>query len=436
MRSPDSGPRGRAEKGLRATAVLLLAALLWGAFAPAPRPRGRAALPVGPGLATALADWAAAPPADTLAVLADTVPDQRLMDQLVALRHAGTAVTWVDGGVPATALVLERVADPEGGVRVLVAAPANARVVVLDALGAVDTLRVSGGGASALLRAVAGEVRASVGAQTAEADAPESLGLRHLAVLGRAGWESKFIIAALEERGWSVDARLGVAPGIDVTQGSPVLLDTARFAAAIVLDSLPERDAAGVAGYVESGGGLILGPRGARTPALAALAPGRMGPEVRASSLSFAAVSPRRALPFFPLTPLRGDAVVLEASEGRVAAAARRVGAGRVVQLGYEETWRWRLGGGEDAPEAHRAWWAAVVASAAYRPSVTGERTSVARSSAAPRAAIFAAFGAPVGAGGAGAPRSPLRLPYQIAVMLLLLVLLAEWGSRRLRGAP
>ncbi len=430
--------------------MLLLAALLWGSLAPAPRARGRSAVRVGGGLGAALDAWTAAPPADTLMLLADTVPVARLLARLAALRRAGTAVTWADGGVPATAIALERVADPEGGVRALVAAPPGTRIVLADPFGAMDTLRPAAGGASALLASGESEVRAAVGAQSVEAGAPESLALRHLVVLGRAGWESKFTIAALEERGWTVDARLAVAPGIEVVQGTPAALDTARTAAVVVLDSLPAADGARVAAFALSGGGLVLSPSGARTPALAALAPARQGPEIRAATLAFASASPRRALSFFPLQ-LRGDALPLEARDGRVAAAARRAGAGRVVEVGYEETWRWRLGGGTEAPEAHRAWWAAVVASAAYRP-VTGRGAGSAPgragdgdpvrgagadlSRAAPRAAIFGALGAPAPAG-APTPTPPRpRVPSGLAAGIVLALLLVEWGSRRLRGAP
>lgn len=460
--APARGPRDgadlaavrhRAERGVRAAALLLLAALLWGSLAPAPRARGRAAVRMGGGLGAALDAWTLAPPADTLQLLADTAPDARFLDRLAALRRAGTAVTWADGGVPATAIALERAPDPEGGVRALVAAPAGTSVVLRDPFGAMDTLRSAAGGVSALLAPGESDVRAVVGTQGATAGAPDSLVLRHLVVLGRAGWESKFTVAALEERGWSVDARLAVAPGIEVVQGSPAALDTARAAAVIVLDSLPAADGARVAAFVGRGGGLVLSPSGARTPALAAIAPARAGREVRAATLAFTAASPRRALSFFPLA-LRADAVPLEARDGRVTAAARRAGAGRVVELGYEETWRWRLGGGAQAPEAHRAWWAAVVAGAAYRPAVRrGAGSSPGRSvngaavahgagadlaRAAPRAAIFSALGPPTAevtsSTGGTIPRP--RVPSGLAAGIVLALLLVEWGSRRLRGAP
>ena len=82
--------------------------------------------------------------------------------------------------------------------------------------------------------------------------------------------------------------------------------------------------------------------------------PGRAGPRIAAASLSFASTTPRRALGFFPIVALASDAVPLESRDGRVIAAARRAGAGRVVQLGYDDTWRWRLAGTGDAPAAHR----------------------------------------------------------------------------------
>ena len=53
-----------------------------------------------------------------------------------------------------------------------------------------------------------------------------------------------------------------------------------------------------------------------------------------------------------PATPCRSRRATAASS-----LAARRAGAGRVVQLGYDETWRWRLAGSGDAPTAHRDYW-------------------------------------------------------------------------------
>jgi hypothetical protein len=104
---------------------------------------------------------------------------------------------------------------------------------------------------------------------------------------------------------------------------------------------------------------------------------------------------------------------------------------GRVVQLGYDETWRWRLAGTGDAPAAHREYWSSVVSAAAYRATspVAAARTS----DAAPLASLYSDL---------GAPSAPRAVPLAIGAGLhwwmfvaLALLLLAEWTSRRLRGA-
>jgi hypothetical protein len=165
-------------------------------------------------------------------------------------------------------------------------------------------------------------------------------------------------------------------------------------------------------------------------PALRAIAPGRAGARVPAVSISFASATPRRALGFFPVLSLASDAVALESRDGRIAAAARRVGAGRVVQLGYDETWRWRLAGTGDAPAAHRDYWSSVVAAAAYRATT---RAAATLDDAAPLASLHAALGEPTAARGTPAFVGA-RLPWWMLAALAAL-LLAEWGSRRLRGA-
>jgi hypothetical protein len=125
--------------------------------------------------------------------------------------------------------------------------------------------------------------------------------------------------------------------------------------------------------------------------------------------------------------------VPLESRDGRVIAAARRAGAGRVVQLGYDETWRWRLAGTGDAPAAHRDYWSAVVSAASYRATKPIESAAARAGDAAPLASLYADL---------GAPSAPHAAPLHIGAgvrwwmfALLALLLLAEWGSRRLRGA-
>src|SRR6185503_3060787 len=56
--------------------------------------------------------------------------------------------------------------------------------------------------------------------------------------------------------------------------------------------------------------------------------------------------------------------------------AARRVGAGRVVQSGYQDTWRWRMAGGDESVRDHRKWWSGLVSGVAYAPPLPRNSTS------------------------------------------------------------
>ncbi|MDQ6830924.1 MAG: hypothetical protein M3081_18830, partial [Gemmatimonadota bacterium] len=140
--------------------------------------------------------------------------------------------------------------------------------------------------------------------------------------------------------------------------------------------------------------------------------------------------APRRALAFWALVPKRASAVPLEARDGHIAVAAQREGAGRVVQIGYEDTWRWRMSGDESAPAAHRAWWSALVSSAAYRAAIAIAAPSA---DAAPLAHLVAALGPPSALPNESkAPANPgIRAWLIVAAVMLLL---AEWASRRMRG--
>jgi hypothetical protein len=138
------------------------------------------------------------------------------------------------------------------------------------------------------------------------------------------------------------------------------------------------------------------------------------------------------------------DAIVLErranAISGPVMVAARRVGIGRVAQIAYDESWRWRMEGAAGALEAHRGWWSSMVASVAHASPATGDSlpqaaaASESTADAAPLAHLYDALGEPTPAPPAGAPA---HLPRDTRWFLpvILLALLLEWSSRRLRGA-
>ncbi|MEZ4413863.1 MAG: hypothetical protein R2910_12820 [Gemmatimonadales bacterium] len=334
---------------------------------------------------------------------------------------------WSNAGIAPIGLEVEPKRDPAGGVLVRLAGSAGDTVALADALGPLDRTSIGvGGGATVRLPPVAGAVRASLGPTTAWAESDTASTHRRILLLGTAGWEARFVARALEERGWVVDARYAVAPRIDVRQGEPMPLDTASHAAVVVLDSTANRLAGAIAGFVRSGGGLVVaGDAGA---SVGRLAPGGMaGPVRHATALAFEQADPRRALAYVELRPLSPGAVTLETREDRPVVAARRVGAGRVVGVGYRDTWRWRMQGGEGSVAAHRAWWADLVAGVAYAPLSTGHAGD-----GAPLASLVDALGPPSSL----PPARPLRTPvYPWLVAALTLCLLLEWTSRRLRGA-
>jgi hypothetical protein len=383
-------------------------------------------------LESALAAWTLAPEPTSVHVTAAVAPAAREREWLRALARAGVRVSWSSDSIPATAIEVAARSDPAGGVRAYLAAPVGTRAILSDAVGLIDTIAIAPGANALSLPVTAGALDLLVREQHARAAAPDSVLPRQIVVLGRAGWEGKFIMAALEERGWKVSSRLRVGPNVFVTQGAPLALDTAHTSAVIALDSSAASYAGAIVAFERSGGGVVLAGDAPLAASLRALAPGRAGTRVGAASLSFASDTPRRALGFFPIVALASDAVPLESRDGRVIAAARRVGAGRVVQLGYDETWRWRLAGAGDAPAAHRGYWATVVSAAAYRATKAASSAEPV-GDAAPLASLYADLGAPSTPRAAALSITPGLRWWMFA--LLALLLLAEWTSRRLRGA-
>jgi hypothetical protein len=430
MRSRDNAVRIAIERILRVLTLLVVALAAWNATkstseAP-PQMSDNAEL------RESLARWtAAAPPRVHLSL--DVAPNGEERAWLRALRRAGTPVTWGGDAIRPLALEVAPVADPRGGTMLWLVAPTGSHIALADAIAPIDTVVAQAGGAMALAPATTGRLTMGVASQGASASPRDSIVPRRVLVLGRASWEAKFVITALEEAGRRVDARLTIAPGVEVVQGAATAPDTARHAAVVALDAPSASAASAITRYVRTGGGLILAGASASAASLSAIAAGRVGARTRPSSVAFAEDTPRRALAFLAIVP-RADAIVLEDRDGRVAAAARRVEAGRVVQLGYDETWRWRLGGGARSLEAHRAWWSALVSSVAHRAVV--ELPLDPRDDDAPRARLVDALGAPL-AQVDSTPTRALWMPSPALLFALVsALLLAELASRRLRGAP
>lgn len=435
MPSPADRTRVAAEWLARATGIIALGLLLWSVTRPVvPPPAVRFE---GADLDASLAEWTRRRPADSVHLELAALPDARSRAWLLALRRTGIEVTWRAPGVSSLVIAAEPLADPRRRARVSVAAPGGAVLAVRDAIGLVDTLTAGSLGAS-MTAPLVGRPGVHHGTHHATALATDSAVLRRVLVLGAAGWESRFVIAALEETGWSVDARIAIGPGAVVRQGAAGPIDTARYSAVVALDALAAADARAIGPFVRAGGGVVLAGAAAREPALARLAPGRLGPRWRPAARTVADQASLASLAYYPLRVSADDAVILDERDGGTSIAAQRVGSGRVIQVGYDETWRWRMAGGDEGPGAHRAWWGGLVGAAAFTPRVAAPAPEVPVSfgDAAPLASLVAVLGPPR-AGAPGRSRVPGTDPRRELALftLALLSFLGEWASRRLRGA-
>ncbi len=369
---------------------------------------------------------------DRISVQLDSVPTPRQRDWLAALRASGSKVSW-NGSLPAVGVEVQPIAAPSGGYNVLVSAPAGSAIVVGDEVGPLDTVRAANGGARISVPSASGVVTATSSGTTARASLPDSLRIKHVLVLGSADWESKFVIAALEEDGWKVDAQTAVAPGVRVTQGSIEPIDTSRYSAVIALDKSASSYASGIARYVANGGGVILGASAAGSESFASLRAGSTGKtDAPAAIQSEPGSMTLQSLSVTPIVGMRGDAVVLDRRNGNVAAAARRVVSGRVTQLGYIDTWRWRMTGSDNSVADHRKWWTNAVAGVAYAPPASAAAVSTADD--APLARLVGALGPPSAAVTIPLASAGASVSLWWLFAILSLSLLAEWVSRRTRG--
>jgi hypothetical protein len=184
--------------------------------------------------------------------------------------------------------------------------------------------------------------------------------------------------------------------------------------------------------YVRSGGGLVMSAQASAAKEFEALSTGSFGHLVPAiEPFDSLGPNPQRSLELTPIL-LSSDAVALESRRDLVAVAVRRVARGRVATIGYSDTWRWRMAGGNKGEREHRNWWAALVASVARVGTV--ERPPHVTSDEAPFASLIERLGPPSEA--PGFPRPHLPWLRTLLFGLFVLALLIEWGSRRLRGIP
>ena len=379
-------------------------------------------------LDSALVSWTMIAPAHA-SVNASTLPARHQRDWLAALRRTGTGISWMTADSLGGALVAEQTALPDGGSRVTALGAPDRALILSDQLGRVDSARTGATGVATWRVNPLGAVSASVNASLASAQPRDSIVTRQVLVVGEAGWESKFVTAALEEDGWSVAARVSVAPSAVVRQGSAVQIDTAMMSAVVVLDSTSTLDAAALARFVNDGGGVIASGGGARHSALRPLLP-RTARHTDGVLGALLGPTPREGLGASTFT-FTANAVPLERRAEGPVVVGRRAGAGRVVVAGYDETWRLRMTPpDEQAPDDHRAWWSSLVAGVAHARLVPRHAGSV---DEAPLAATIDALGAPVRA--AQASSDNRRLPWDTLLAgFAAVALLAEWLSRRLRG--
>lgn len=416
--------RARLEWVARVAAFALLAWALWRQFTPAPvatRVLDSASLARTLGAVLSVDGRTSVP--THVRVTGAVLPPVR--DVVAAAQRAGARVSWSGDSATVWAAAGAPEREPGGGVRVAVVGPAarDDSGVLADTTGALDTLRLRDGGAAVTLSPARGLQLRARGAAIALNAAPDTAPWRAL-VLARAGWEAKFVVAALEEQGWTVSARLSLAPGTDVTQGALPALDPAALDVVVVLDSVrvgPET--AAIVRFVRAGGGIVLAGDGAIQ--LRAMAPAELLSASTRAPRSEAVVT-RVSLPLRALTNLRADAVVLESRGPLVAAAARSEGRGRVILLGYGDTWRWRMAGGATAVAEHRRFWSQALA------GVAPDRAPLpAAPEGAPRARLVDAWGAMSAAPATPSDGSTARWLWPLAALLLV----AEWASRRTRGA-
>jgi hypothetical protein len=425
--------RARVEQVLRGIVIVVLALMLWQSLHERVDTGGRTVSARGIGRA-ALADWSALARAPGgIHVQLDNVPSKIERAWLGALAAAGSTVTW-SGDLPAVMIDAQPIASPTGGTKVLVAARSGSSVVMSDEVGVIDTLQPRDAGASVTLNSVADRLTAHAKGSVAATRTLDSVVLRRILVIGEAGWESKFVVAALEEEGWKMDALIRVAPGVDVTQGSAAI-DTSRYSAVVALDAGASPYVNRIVEFARNGGGVILGPGAASLDAMAPLRAGAVGRSTtEARGVQSGGAISLATLPLAPITSLRSDATPFEKRGTAIAIAAERIGAGRVLQIGYEDTWRWRMSGGDGAVRDHRLWWTRLVSSVAHAPRIPriGSTTST---DEAPLIGLVTNIGSVTHAEGRSGLPGNQPDPMGWLFVLLTLGFIGEIASRRMRGA-
>lgn len=413
--------------------------------------RARSGARLAARLSARLADAGAAP----VHLRLREVPAPELRALLQAGREAGVSLTWSavsEDGLPPLGLSLVARDDPQGGALVRATTGSGRSLTLRDAIGWLDSARVDSLGITWTLPSDLAEACVDDDGTRACARSSARAARTRVRVYATPGWEGQFTVRALEEAGYTVDARFAIAPRVEVRAGRPEPLDTGRYVAVVALDSAAWPDAPAIARFVRAGGGLVVvGGAAFGAPSALPLA-GAVATALPAIPGALRGPSPREGLPLHPIVRPARDAVVLERGSRPgepVALAARRVGLGRVVQAGWSALWEWRMTGGEDAVGAHREWWrtqlaraagarATTVDTAANQAGAEPPRADVATwhaGDAAPLADLVARVGPAAPATTAMAPTDRVALPSPGWLVTAALALVVEWWLRRRRGA-
>jgi hypothetical protein len=361
----ESGERAARVVGatLHALAFGCMALLLWRSLSPDTARRSLVSVDVRGQLDVPLSTLIVTA-SDTMDVRLQSAPDGRARAALRALRSSGHALRLSsDHALIPVAVSAEAEWRASGGSHVQAVGVDSVAAVISDAAGVIDStmfahtgLQSRTGPVQGVLHVDAQSVRAAVAPLFA--GSPQTA---RVLVLGNATWESRFLITALEESGWPVDAAVSLSPKVTVAQGPTRVPNRDRHSIVVVLPGTSASAMAALPEFVRRGGGLVIVGAAARSGALSSLRAGTPGGTLAGEVGAESGTEPRHALDLIPIAELADGGVTLELRDSRITIAARRVGAGRVVQVGYDNSWLWRMGGNDDSPIAHRRWWTAIL---------------------------------------------------------------------------
>lgn len=427
---------------LHAFAFVCMALLLWRLITPVRAQREVVRVSADGRLDLSLADALRSAP-DTLDVQMIAAPDARARAVMRTLRGSGRVLrVRVDAPLPPVAVSVEDAYPLAGGSRIQIVGADAVRAAVADAAGLIDSATLARAGTRTRSGPVQGDIR--VGTHDAQAAvSPLSAGApiaARVLVIGGATWESRFLIATLEEAGWLVDASVTVSPKVTVTQGTTRRPSRNRHSIVVVLPGGSAAALASLPSFVRGGGGLVIVGEAARSARLASLRPGVPGAIIAGEAGAETSADARRGLDLVSMTALSEGSVTLESRDGNAAVVARRIGAGRVVQVGYDNSWLWRMAGNDDAPVAHRRWWTAILAGVVpLRAPASRLVRDPAHDTldAAPIAAIARDIGMPevrTARVMSVSPSLASQLDVRWLLALALVSLVASWTLRRWRG--